>query len=233
MLVAAALSAASGCGHAPLDPTGRSVLDASQRRLARTAAAVDPLGAAPAERQLFMQAEGFFRYRFEPPPRNVASSLAVVAAAVTDLPAFQALAGSLDLLDLRLRGADGAIHLWETLLARSPGTAAQAADAVPARLGVPQRGRDAASRASRATAPSTSSSPSLPAHRSRVLAAAARRRSAGKARTPRPGLSLIPGLGQFYLGQHAQRDGPARDRSRQRRHDRRSRSTSPTSAAAT
>src|SRR4029079_18775743 len=61
--------------------------------------------------------------RFQAPPRNAASTVAVVAAAITDLPAFQALAGSLDLIDLRLRGADGATHLWETLLVRDPNTA--------------------------------------------------------------------------------------------------------------
>ena len=198
MLVAAALSAASGCGHAPLIRRDDPVLDASQRRLARTAAAVDPLGAAPADRQLFMQAEGFFRYRFESPPRNVASTLAVVAAAVTDLPAFQALAGSLDLLDLRLRGADGAIHLWETLLARSPGTPLKPLTLYRLGWAYHNAGASGLPRESGDSAfdELTTFAPGSPLA---VLAAAARREP-WKSKDTATGLSLIPGLGQFYLG---------------------------------
>ena len=48
-------------------PFDDPVLDDSQRRLAKTAAAVDALGAPPAERLLFMQAESFHRYRFQAP----------------------------------------------------------------------------------------------------------------------------------------------------------------------
>jgi hypothetical protein len=188
----------AACGHTPLIRRDDPVLEASQRRLARTAAAVEPLGAAPADRQLFMQAEGFYRYRFEPPPRNVASTLAVVAAAITDLPAFQALAGSLDLLDLRLRGADGAIHLWETLLARSPGTPLKPltlyrlgwAYRNAGASGLPRESGDSAFDELTAFAPGSPLA---------VLAAAAKRER-WKSKDTATGLSLIPGLGQFYLG---------------------------------
>jgi len=43
-------------------------------------------------------------------------------AAATDFPAFQALASSFDLADLRIRSSDSAIHLWETLLSLYPNT---------------------------------------------------------------------------------------------------------------
>lgn len=198
LLLAGAL-AEVGCGHATLIRRDDPVLDASERRLATAAAAVDALSPPPMERQLIMQAEGFYRYRFEPPPRNVASALAVVAAAVTDLPAFQALAGSLDLIDLRLRGADAAIHLWETLLARNPQTVLK-----PLTLyrlgwayhnagasGFPRDSGDEAFDELGAAAPGSPLA---------ALAAEAKREPR-KSKDTATGLSLVPGLGQFYLGQ--------------------------------
>ena len=199
--VALALAGLAGaCGHTPLVRPDDPVLDVSERRLARTAAAVDALQPPAPERQLFMQAEGFFRYRFEAPPRNVASSLAVVAAAVTDLPAFQALAGSLDMLDLRLRGADGAIHLWETLLARHPTTVLKPltlyrlgfAYRNAGATGLPRESGDGAFDELIKTFPTSNLAP---------LAAAAKTER-WKSKDTATGLSLVPGLGQFYLGQH-------------------------------
>jgi hypothetical protein len=191
--------AVAGCGHTPLIRRDDPVMDESQRRLATTAAAVDALGPPPAERLLFMQAEGFYRYRFQAPPRNVASTLAVVAAAVTDLPALQALAGSLDLIDLRLRGADGAIHLWETLLARSPGTVLKPLTLY--RLGWAYRDAGASGfpRASGDAAfdELIASAPGSPLGGR----AAEARATPWKSKDTATGLSLIPGLGQFYLGQ--------------------------------
>jgi hypothetical protein len=108
----AALVGQAACATAPMIRRDDPVLEEAQQHLARTEAIVERLQAPPEERLLFMQAEGLYRYRFEPPPRTLATSLAVVAAATTDLPAFQALAGSLDLFDLRLRSYDGAVHLW-------------------------------------------------------------------------------------------------------------------------
>src|SRR6478735_5383731 len=81
---------AAGCGHSTLIRRDDPVLDDSQRHLVKTAAAVEALAAPPAERLLFMQAEGFYRYRFQAPPRSAASTVAVIAAAITDVPAFQA-----------------------------------------------------------------------------------------------------------------------------------------------
>jgi hypothetical protein len=194
----AAYVGAGGCGHSRLVRRDDPVLDDAQRRLARTAVTVDAVQASAADRQLFMQAEGFYGYRFEPPPRNVASTIAVVAAAVTDLPAFQALAGSLDLIDLRLRGADGAIHLWETMLARNPGSALKPlalyrlgwAYRNAGASGLPRESGDAAFDELAAVAPGSPLA---------ALAAAARHEP-WKSKDTATGLSLIPGLGQFYLG---------------------------------
>jgi hypothetical protein len=196
MLAAAALAA--GCGHSPLIHRDDPVLDDSQRHLAKTAVAVEALAAPPAERLLFMQAEGFYRYRFQAPPRNAASTVAVIAAAITDLPAFQALAGSLDLLDLRLRGADGAIHLWETLLARDPQTVLKPlalyrlgwAYRNVGATGLPRESGDSAFDELIAYAPGSPLA---------TLAATAKREPS-KSKDAATGLSLVPGLAQFYLG---------------------------------
>ncbi|HEY7372668.1 MAG TPA: hypothetical protein VIF57_10950 [Polyangia bacterium] len=203
-LLAAALPLAAGltataCGHSSLIRPDDPVLADSQRRLAATAAAVEASGAPPAERVLFMQAEGFYRYRFQPPHRNLASTAAVVAAVVTELPAFQALAGSLDLDDLRVRSADGAIHLWETLLARDPHTALRPLTLY--RLGWAYRNAGAAGlpRASGDEAWSELMA-AAPASPLASLAAQARREP-WKSKDTATRLSLLPGLGQFYLGQ--------------------------------
>lgn len=201
LAVAGLAAVAAGCGHTSLIRPDDPVLDDSQRRLAATAAAVEASGAPPVERLQFMQAEGLYRYRFQPPPRNLASTAAVVAAVVIELPAFQALAGSLDLYDLRVRSADGAIHLWETLLARDPHTALRPltlyrlgwAYRNAGASGFPRASGDAAWDELIAAAPG-----SLLA----ALAGEARREPwKSKSKDTATRLSLIPGLGQFYLGQ--------------------------------
>lgn len=120
-LVAAAFmggcSASSVLVH-PDDPTFAQ----AQQRMDRTITVVEEIKPPPAERALFLQAESFYRYRFEPPAHSPKSFLAQAGAAITDFPALQSFAGSLDLLDLRLRASDSAIQLWETLLVRYPHT---------------------------------------------------------------------------------------------------------------
>src|SRR6185503_11028858 len=93
----------------------------AELRLTRTASIVAHSGASDVERARFMQAEGFYRYRFES-THGVLSYVASGAAAIIDLPALQSLAGSLDLVELRLGSYDGAVHLWELLLADVPET---------------------------------------------------------------------------------------------------------------
>lgn len=120
LLVLATLLA--GCSGSVLIHDDDQAFTLAQERLVRTAHAVDALAPPPAERALFLQAEGFYRYRFTPPPRSTRSYAAEAAASITDFPAFQALAGSLDLADLRVRAPDSAAQLWETLLLRYPQT---------------------------------------------------------------------------------------------------------------
>jgi len=52
------------------------------------------------------------------PQRPDVREVGEAAAVVLELPALQALAGSLDLFELRLRACDGAVQIWETLLSR-------------------------------------------------------------------------------------------------------------------
>ena len=94
----------------------------AQKQLQRTEKIVDEFKPEPSERSLFLQAEGFYRYRFLPPKRSTAKYLAEAAAAITDFPGFQSLAGSLDLEDLRFRATDSAVQIWETLLELHPQT---------------------------------------------------------------------------------------------------------------
>lgn len=94
----------------------------AQQRLQRTEKTVDELKPEPSERSLFMQAEGFYQYRFLPPGKNTEKYFAEAAAAITDFPGFQSLAGSLDMEDLRFRASDSAVQIWETLLELHPQT---------------------------------------------------------------------------------------------------------------
>ncbi len=94
----------------------------AQQQLQRTEKTVDEYKPEPSERSLFLQAEGFYRYRFLPPERSTGKYLAEAAAAITDFPGFQSLAGSLDLEDLRFRAPDSAVQIWETLLELHPQT---------------------------------------------------------------------------------------------------------------
>jgi hypothetical protein len=112
--------AATGCASSVLIRPDDATFGGAQARLVSTAVLIDQQQPPPAERWLFLQAESYYRYRFEFPPRSALSYVAQAAAAATDFPAFQALAGSLDLLDLRLKSYDGAVQMWETLLARYP-----------------------------------------------------------------------------------------------------------------
>ncbi len=94
----------------------------AQQRLQETTKRINEIQASDEEHTLFLQAEGLYEYRFSFPPRGFFGYLAEGAAAATDFPAFQALAGSLDLADLRIRSSDSAVHLWETLLTQYPNT---------------------------------------------------------------------------------------------------------------
>jgi hypothetical protein len=120
--VVAACLALSACSSSVLVRPDDPTFARATTRLQATAARVEALPAPPAEKTLFLQAEAFYRYRFAPPPRGAMSYLAEIAATATEFPALLSLAGSLDLLNLRLRASDASVQLWETLLANHPTT---------------------------------------------------------------------------------------------------------------
>lgn len=195
-LVAAAISVgcASSVVISPQDPT----FVRAQQRLENTATRVDALNLPRDERVLFMQAEGFYQYRYLLGSRGLSSSVTEFAAAMTDFPVLQSFAGSLDLLDLRLRSADSAIQLWETLLGRKPTTALRPLTlyrlgwAYPNSdvLGLPRHSGHEAFAALIAEDPGS------------PLAGLAREaeRVPMKKKSTAAAWSVVPGLGQFYVG---------------------------------
>jgi hypothetical protein len=94
----------------------------AQTHLQHIEKVVNKLAPSDSESSLFLQAEGFYQYRFTPPKKSNAKYLAEAASAITDFPGFQSLAGSLDMEDLRFRAPDSAVQLWETLLKQHPHT---------------------------------------------------------------------------------------------------------------
>jgi hypothetical protein len=116
----AAMEALSACGHTVVVAPDDARLAQMSARLHRTGTLVEAQQIPDGDLRLFMQAEGFYRYRLGPPPVTAQGYLVQAAAVVSELPAFQELAGALDIGDLRLKTYDGAVQLWETLLRRSP-----------------------------------------------------------------------------------------------------------------
>ncbi len=94
----------------------------AQNHFQHTKKIIHEMNPPSAEANIFMQAEGFYQYRFTPPPESSAKYFAEAASAITDFPGFQSLAGSLDMEDLRFRAPDSAVQLWETLLQEYPDT---------------------------------------------------------------------------------------------------------------
>jgi hypothetical protein len=199
VLAFALLLALGGCSSSVLIRADDVTFDRATRRMESTAARVEALNATPTERALFLQAEAFYRYRFTPPPRSTFSYVAEIAAATTDFPAFQSLAGSLDLLDLRLRANDAAVQLWETLLFHHPATPLRPlalyrlgwAYRCTGASGLPRLSGDEAFAALVDAAPGT------------PLAALARdaRRVPWKSKGSAAAWSVVPGLGQLYVGE--------------------------------
>jgi hypothetical protein len=113
---------ASGCAPSVLIRADDTAYRSSIERFQRTRVLVAASLAPDDEQAMFLQAEGLFDYRFAPPGRSLGSYLAQTTAAAIDFPVLDSLAGALDLYSLRLKTYDGAVQLWETLLARSPHT---------------------------------------------------------------------------------------------------------------
>jgi hypothetical protein len=198
--VAAALAGVMsvGCASSVLIPPQDPTFTRAQRRLESTAARVEALNVPRDERVLFIQAEGFYQYRYLLRSRGLSSSVTEFAATMTEFPVLQSFAGSLDLLDLRLRSADSAIQLWETLLAQKPKTALRPLTlyrlgwAYPSSdvLGLPRQGGGDAFAALIAEDPGS------------PLAGLAREaeRVPMKKKSTAAAWSVVPGLGQFYVG---------------------------------
>ena len=172
----------------------------SREQLARTRATVARSGASEAEQVTFLQAESFYRYRFTFPARSLGTQLAQMGAVVVELPALQSLAGSLDLMDLRLRSYDAAVQLWETLLSQYPTSPLRPLALY--RLGWAYRSagvgglpRESGDEAFASLARDHPASPLAPLSR-------AAQATAWKSKGTATGLSIIPGLGQMYVGEH-------------------------------
>jgi hypothetical protein len=194
-----ALVAIGACSSSVLvRPDDATYMRATQR-LDQTGALVDEIRPPTVDRAIFLQAESFYRYRFAPPPRRTSSYVAEVGAAVTDFPALQSLAGSLDLLDLRLRSYDAAVQLWETLLANHPKTSLRPLTLY--RLGWAYRSSGAAG------LPRNSGDEAfdtliqeVPGTPLAVLAIDAKKLR-WKSKASAAEWSVVPGLGQFYVGE--------------------------------
>ena len=197
VVVGVLASLTAGCGRSVLihkdDLTYRRAIDHYQRTRQLVTASL-----APEEDQaIFLQAEGLFRYRFAPPGRSAGSYVAQIVASLIDLPVLDSLAGALDLDTLRLRTSDGATQLWETLLARNPATPLR--PLVLYRLGWAYRNSIASG------FPGTSDGAFdevLAKHAASPIApfAAAARKTAWKSQGSATAWSIVPGLGQMYVG---------------------------------
>jgi len=170
----------------------------SERHLGATSAYVESLKPPPAEAAIVLQAEGLYRYRFDPPARGFTSYAAEFAASAIEIPALQSMSGALDIFDLRLRMSDGAVQLWETYLSRYPGGALR--PLVLYRLGWAYRSTEAAGlprkSGDEAFAQLRREYPASPLS---ALAADAHELR-WKSKDAATGWSVVPGLGQMYVG---------------------------------
>jgi hypothetical protein len=153
---------------------------------------------APEDDQaMFLQAEGLWRYRFEAAPRSALSYVALAGAAIVQLPVLESYSGALDLYTLRVKTTDGAVQLWETLLARDPQTPLR--PLVMYRLGWAYRNVIASGfpRTSDKAFDAVAADSSLAAY------AAAAKQVAHKSQPRAAFWSIVPGGGQLYTGHTA------------------------------
>ena len=178
---------------------GDQTFSKAQRQLQRTEKEVDEFKPEPSERSLFLQAEGFYQYRFSPSEKSTGKYFAEAAASITDFPGFQSLAGSLDMDDLRFRASDSAVQIWETLLELHPQTKLRPLTLY--RLGWAYRnvGAQGLPRSS----PDEAFDELIKDQPSSSLAAFAQEAKAIPWKSKETGAtrSLIPGFGQIYLGE--------------------------------
>lgn len=200
VLVLGVWGAAAACSTSIAIRKDDPAFSRAQDRLGRTKVVVSQTNAAEDEQLRFIQAEGFYRYRFAFPRRSLGTHLAQAAAVALELPALQALAGSLDVMELRLRSYDGAVQLWEALLIDHPRTTLRPLTLY--RLGWAYRS------AAVAGLPRESGDQALdqlireyPESEFSILANAAKV-VPWKSKDTATGLTIIPGLGQMYVGEH-------------------------------
>jgi hypothetical protein len=189
-----------GCGHSVLIPPGDLTYRDSIAHYQRTRALIAATLAPDDEQARFLQAEAFYRYRFEPPGRSVAAYFVQAAASLIDLPVLDSVAGALDLYSLRVRINDASVQLWESLLDHHPTTPLRALTLY--RLGFayrnslsdgfPRESDDAFAELETKFA----DSPLTP------LARAAQRMD-WKSQSAATAWSIVPGLGQMYAGHYA------------------------------
>jgi len=194
--------AMSACASSVLIRPDDQTFARSERHLIATGAYVDKVKAPPDESAVVLQAEGLYRYRFDPPARGFTSYAAEFAASAIEIPALQSMSGALDIFDLRLRMSDGAVQLWETYLSRYPagalrplalyrlGWAYHSTEAA----GLPRRSGDEAFAQLRREYPGSPLS---------ALAAEAHGLP-WKSKDAATGWSVVPGLGQMYVGGYGQ-----------------------------
>jgi len=160
---------------------------------------VDRLNPPQSEKQLFLQAESFYQYRFSPPPKSSGKYLAEAASAITDFPGFQSLAGSLDMEDLRYRAPDSAVQLWETLLKEHPKTTLKPITLYQLGWAYRNVGAQGLPRSS----PNEAFNELIQAEPNSDLAKLAQEAKQQPYKTKEEAgvRSIIPGLGQLYLGE--------------------------------
>jgi hypothetical protein len=198
--LAALLVAVSSCAsHSLLIKSDDATFQEAQKRLEHTSAQVDASTASKNEKSFFMQAEAINQYRFDFKSRGGMAFFAEAAAAITDFPAFQSLAGSFDLMDLRVRAADASVQLWETFLLRYPKTPLRSltlyhlgwAYRSTSASGLPRESSDDAFDAL------IHDEPNSDLAKFSIQAKATPWKSKDSAATR----SLLPGLGQLYVGE--------------------------------
>jgi hypothetical protein len=189
---------ASGCAPSVLIRADDTAYRRSIERFQRTRQLVATSLAPDDDQAIFLQAEGLFDYRFAPPGRSLGSYLAQTTAAAVDFPVLDSLAGALDLYSLRLKTYDGAVQLWETLLARSPRTPLR--PLVLYRLGWAYR-NSIASGLPGSSEGAFDELAGLGAASPLAGLAAEARQVAWKSQGSATAWSILPGAGQIYAGE--------------------------------
>jgi hypothetical protein len=200
-VLAAALSLAACSSSSVVVKRDDGEFARAMSRWRATDAQVKAASAGPDESTLFMMGEGLYRYRLRFPERTLRVYAAQAAAVAIELPALQAVAGSMDLFQLRLKTADGAVQIWETLLDWYPRTSLRPLALY--RLGWAYRNtsaggfpRDSGDDALDLLMRENAGSPL-------AQLAAEVRQTPWKSTEAATAWSIVPGLGQLYVGERA------------------------------